>query len=84
MSKLYMGVVDDTTDEAPPVKKTCAWRTGLQTAVAIVLMLPGLLQTPGVKDAWPWLAGLIPSAAAAAAIMASKPVQARLPSWLRL
>lgn len=84
MSNVYQGIVDDGGDESPAPKKTCAWRTGLQTAVAVILMLPGLLQTPGVMSAWPWLAGLVPSAAAAAAIMASKSVQARLPAWLRL
>lgn len=84
MSNVYMGVVDAETGEAPPVKAKRAWRTAVQASFALIVMMPGLLQTPGVMRAWPWLIGVIPSAAALAALMASKPVQSLLPAWLRL
>ncbi|MGW1736163.1 hypothetical protein [Streptomyces sp. NPDC001999] len=82
MSNLYAGIVPDT-EEHPRVKAKRSWRTALQTAVGILVMLPGLLQTPGVLTALPWLVGVVPAAAVIARLMLAPAVQRHLPAWLR-
>lgn len=58
-------------------------RTVLQTAVAIAVVLPAVVQASGIPSALPWVAGALAVAGALTRVMALPGVQALLPGWLR-
>lgn len=58
-------------------------RTVLQTAVAIAVVLPAVVQASGIPSALPWVAGALAVAGGLTRVMALPGVQAVLPGWLR-
>ncbi|MFG2770450.1 hypothetical protein [Streptomyces sp. NPDC048350] len=66
------------SDEA---KRTA--RTVLQTAVALAVVLPAIIDASGIPAALPWVAGALAAAGALTRVMAVPAVQHLLPSWLR-
>lgn len=58
-------------------------RTVLQTAVAIAVLLPAVVDASGIPATLPWVAGALVAAGALTRIMAVPGVQALLPAWLR-
>ncbi|MFC8271673.1 hypothetical protein ACFUJR_03850 [Streptomyces sp. NPDC057271] len=58
-------------------------RTVLQTAVAIAVVLPAIVDASGLPETLPWVAGALAVAGALTRIMAVPSVQNLLPSWLR-
>ncbi|MFI8322603.1 hypothetical protein [Streptomyces sp. NPDC085529] len=58
-------------------------RTVLQTAVALALVLPALVDASGLPATLPWVAGALAVAGALSRAMAVPAVQRLLPSWLR-
>ncbi|MEE1751746.1 hypothetical protein [Streptomyces sp. SP18CS02] len=58
-------------------------RTVLQTAVAIAVVLPALVDASGIPATLPWVAGALAVAGALTRVMALPSVQALLPPWLR-
>ncbi|MEU2281194.1 hypothetical protein ABZ614_04330 [Streptomyces sp. NPDC013178] len=58
-------------------------RTVLQTAVGLCVLLPTVVDTVGVPETLPWVAGALATAGAVTRVMALPAVQALLPSWLR-
>ncbi|MFB7941209.1 hypothetical protein [Streptomyces sp. NPDC056049] len=58
-------------------------RTVLQTAVALALVLPALVDASGLPASLPWVAGALAAAGALTRAMAVPAVQLLLPSWLR-
>ncbi|MFF9146972.1 hypothetical protein ACWGBV_25665 [Streptomyces sp. NPDC055051] len=58
-------------------------RTVLQTAVALALVLPALVDASGLPATLPWVAGALAVAGALTRAMAVPAVQLLLPSWLR-
>ncbi|MEU6946731.1 MULTISPECIES: hypothetical protein [unclassified Streptomyces] len=66
------------SDEA---KRTA--RTVLQTAVALAVVLPAIVDASGIPATLPWVAGALAAAGALTRVMAVPAVQHLLPSWLR-
>ncbi|PJN40522.1 hypothetical protein CG747_12690 [Streptomyces sp. CB02959] len=58
-------------------------RTVLQTAVALAVALPAIVDASGVPASLPWVAGALAVAGGLARVMALPGVQALLPGWLR-
>lgn len=58
-------------------------RTVLQTAVALALVLPALVDASDIPATLPWVAGALGVAGALTRAMAVPAVQLLLPSWLR-
>jgi hypothetical protein len=58
-------------------------RTVLQTALALAVLLPALVDASGVPATLPRVAGALAVAGAATRVMALPGVQALLPHWLR-
>ncbi|MBT2445918.1 hypothetical protein J7F03_02190 [Streptomyces sp. ISL-43] len=58
-------------------------RTLVQTALAIAVLLPAVVDASGVPAALPWVAGALAAAGALTRVMALPGVQAVLPGWLR-
>ncbi|GAA2715922.1 MULTISPECIES: hypothetical protein [Streptomyces] len=58
-------------------------RTVLQTAVALALALPAIVDASGIPASLPWVAGALAVAGGLARVMALPAVQALLPAWLR-
>ncbi|MEU9088086.1 hypothetical protein [Streptomyces sp. NPDC048357] len=58
-------------------------RTVVQTALAIAVLLPALVDASGIPATLPWVAGALAAAGALARVMAVPGVQAVLPGWLR-
>ncbi|WP_320784690.1 hypothetical protein [Streptomyces sp. CRN 30] len=58
-------------------------RTVVQTAVALCVLLPELVDAAGLSRSLPWVAGALAVAGAVTRVMALPAVQSRLPAWLR-
>ncbi|WP_411071406.1 hypothetical protein [Streptomyces sp. cmx-4-25] len=58
-------------------------RTILQTAVALAVVLPAVVDASGIPATLPWAAGALAVAGALTRVMALPAVQRLLPSWLR-
>ncbi|WP_370420318.1 hypothetical protein AB8O64_19700 [Streptomyces sp. QH1-20] len=58
-------------------------RTLVQTAVALALLLPAIVDASGIPSTLPWVAGALAVAGGLARVMALPGVQALMPSWLR-
>ncbi|MCM2420312.1 hypothetical protein [Streptomyces sp. RKAG293] len=58
-------------------------RTIVQTAVAIAVILPAIVDASGIPAALPWVAGALAVAGGLARVMALPGVQALMPAWLR-
>ncbi|MEU3835765.1 hypothetical protein [Streptomyces microflavus] len=58
-------------------------RTVLQTALALAVLLPALVDASGVPATLPRVAGALAAAGAVTRVMAVPGVQALLPRWLR-
>ncbi|MGW0823351.1 hypothetical protein [Streptomyces sp. NPDC002845] len=58
-------------------------RTVLQTAVALCVLLPALIEAADIPRTLPWAAGALAAAGAVTRTMALPAVQAVLPTWLR-
>lgn len=58
-------------------------RTLVQTALAIAVLLPAVVDASGLPAALPWVAGALTAAGALTRVMALPGVQAVLPGWLR-
>ncbi|GAA0430253.1 hypothetical protein [Streptomyces luteireticuli] len=58
-------------------------RTVLQTAVALAVALPAIVEASGIPATLPWVAGALAVAGGLARVMALPGVQNLLPSWLR-
>ncbi|GHG76378.1 hypothetical protein [Streptomyces griseocarneus] len=58
-------------------------RTVLQTAVALAIVLPAIVDAAGVPATLPWVAGALAAAGGLTRVMAVPGVQALLPAWLR-
>ncbi|MFJ5046749.1 hypothetical protein [Streptomyces sp. NPDC088719] len=58
-------------------------RTVLQTALALAVLLPALVDTSGVPATLPRVAGALAVAGAVTRVMALPGVQNLLPTWLR-
>ncbi|MEF3114477.1 hypothetical protein [Streptomyces chrestomyceticus] len=65
----------------PAAKHTV--RTIVQTAVALAVMLPAIVDASGIPESLPWVAGALAVAGALTRIMALPGVQALMPRWLR-
>ncbi|WP_051271109.1 hypothetical protein [Streptomyces sp. AA1529] len=60
-----------------------AIRTVLQTAVALAVLLPAIVEASGIPESLPWVAGSLTVAGGLARVMALPGVQRLLPEWLR-
>lgn len=58
-------------------------RTIAQTAVALAVMLPAIVDASGIPASLPWVAGALAVAGGLARVMALPGVQALMPRWLR-
>ncbi|WP_372408376.1 hypothetical protein [Streptomyces luteireticuli] len=58
-------------------------RTILQTAVALAVALPAIVEVSGIPASLPWVAGALAVAGGLARVMALPAVQVLLPRWLR-
>ncbi|WP_327376189.1 hypothetical protein OG393_20920 [Streptomyces sp. NBC_01216] len=58
-------------------------RTIFQTAIGIAAVLPALVDTAGLPQSLPWVAGALAVAGAVTRVMAIPVVQRLLPGWLR-
>jgi hypothetical protein len=58
-------------------------RTIVQTAAAIAVLLPAIVDASGIPATLPWVAGALAVAGALTRVMALPGVQALLPSWIR-
>lgn len=58
-------------------------RTVVQTALAIAVLLPAVVDASGVPATLPWVAAALAAAGGLARVMAVPGVQAVLPGWLR-
>ncbi|MFD3679909.1 hypothetical protein [Streptomyces sp. NPDC058613] len=58
-------------------------RTLVQTAVALAVLLPAVIDASGLPASLPWVAGALAAAGALTRVMALPGVQAVLPGWLR-
>ncbi|MBE4783900.1 hypothetical protein [Streptomyces caniscabiei] len=59
------------------------WRTVLQTALGIAVLLPLIVDESGIPATLPWVAVALAVAGGFARVMAVPGVQALLPGWLR-
>lgn len=59
------------------------WRTVLQTALGIAVLLPLIVEASGIPATLPWVAVALAVAGGLARVMALPGVQALIPSWLR-
>lgn len=59
------------------------WRTVLQTALGIAVLLPLIVDESGIPATLPWVAVSLAVAGGFARVMAVPGVQALLPGWLR-
>ncbi|WP_216588525.1 hypothetical protein [Streptomyces brasiliscabiei] len=59
------------------------WRTVLQTALGIAVLLPLIVEASGIPATLPWVAVALAVAGGVARVMALPGVQALIPSWLR-
>lgn len=59
------------------------WRTVLQTALGIAVLLPLIVEESGIPATLPWVAVALAVAGGFARVMAVPGVQALLPGWLR-
>ncbi|PSJ29837.1 hypothetical protein B7P34_04825 [Streptosporangium nondiastaticum] len=58
-------------------------RTVVQTAVALAVLLPAIVDAAGIPRALPWVAGALAVAGGLTRVMALPGVQALMPGWLR-
>ncbi|WKK26577.1 hypothetical protein QZH56_13860 [Streptomyces olivoreticuli] len=58
-------------------------RTIVQTAVALAVLLPAIVDASGIPATLPWAAGALAVAGGLARVMALPGVQALMPGWLR-
>lgn len=58
-------------------------RTVLQSAVALAVVLPAVVDAAGLPATLPWVAGALAAAGALTRVMAVPAVQSLLPAWLR-
>ncbi|MFI5808870.1 hypothetical protein [Streptomyces sp. NPDC051561] len=58
-------------------------RTIVQTAVALAVALPAIVDASGIPAALPWVAGALAVAGGLARVMALPSVQSMLPAWIR-
>ncbi|MEU5424038.1 hypothetical protein AB0H73_00280 [Streptomyces olivoreticuli] len=58
-------------------------RTIVQTAVALAVLLPAIVDASGIPAALPWVAAALAVAGGLARVMALPGVQALMPGWLR-
>lgn len=58
-------------------------RTVLQSAVALAVVLPAIVDASGIPATLPWVAGALAAAGALTRVMAIPAVQNLLPTWLR-
>ncbi|MGW1762749.1 hypothetical protein ACWCQL_01430 [Streptomyces sp. NPDC002073] len=58
-------------------------RTLVQTALAVAVLLPAIVDASGIPGTLPWVAAALAVAGGAARVMALPGVQALMPSWLR-
>ncbi|CAL9296894.1 hypothetical protein [Streptomyces sp. SudanB25_2051] len=58
-------------------------RTIVQTAVALAVLLPAIVDASGIPASLPWVAGALAVAGGLARVMSLPGVQALLPAWLR-
>ncbi|MFB7375299.1 hypothetical protein ACFC0D_36315 [Streptomyces sp. NPDC056222] len=58
-------------------------RTVLQSAVALAVVLPAVVDASGLPATLPWVAGALAAAGALTRVMAVPAVQNLLPRWLR-
>ncbi|MFI1182622.1 hypothetical protein ACH4UT_24125 [Streptomyces sp. NPDC020799] len=58
-------------------------RTIVQTAVALAVLLPAIVDASGIPATLPWVAGALAVAGGLARTMALPGVQALMPGWLR-
>lgn len=58
-------------------------RTMVQTAVALAVMLPAIVDASGIPASLPWVAGALAVAGGLARVMALPGVQTLMPRWLR-
>ncbi|WP_411141400.1 hypothetical protein [Streptomyces sp. x-80] len=58
-------------------------RTVVQTAVALAVLLPAIVDASGIPSTLPWVAGALAIAGGLARVMALPSVQALIPEWLR-
>ncbi|MFG2226941.1 hypothetical protein [Streptomyces sp. NPDC048644] len=58
-------------------------RTIVQTAVALAVLLPAIVDAAGIPASLPWVAGSLAVAGGLARVMALPAVQALMPGWLR-
>ncbi|MFC5214322.1 hypothetical protein [Streptomyces coerulescens] len=58
-------------------------RTLVQTALALAVLLPAIVDASGIPSTLPWVAAALAVAGGTARVMALPGVQALLPSWLR-
>ncbi|GGZ53531.1 hypothetical protein [Streptomyces subrutilus] len=58
-------------------------RTLVQTALALAVLLPAVIDASGLPATLPWVAGALAAAGALTRVMALPGVQAVLPGWLR-
>lgn len=58
-------------------------RTVVQTALALAVLLPAIVDASGVPATLPWVAAALAVAGGTSRVMSLPGVQALLPSWLR-
>ncbi|RLU85896.1 hypothetical protein CTZ27_26380 [Streptomyces griseocarneus] len=58
-------------------------RTVVQTAVALAVLLPAIVDAAGIPATLPWVAASLAVAGGLARVMALPGVQALIPAWLR-
>lgn len=58
-------------------------RTVVQTALALAVLLPAIVDASGIPATLPWVAAALAVAGGTARVMALPGVQSLLPSWLR-
>ncbi|MDT9689379.1 hypothetical protein Q5762_13745 [Streptomyces sp. P9(2023)] len=58
-------------------------RTVLQSAVALAVVLPAIVDAADIPATLPWVAGALAAAGALTRVMALPGVQRLLPGWLR-
>lgn len=58
-------------------------RTLVQTAVALAVLLPAIVDASGIPSTLPWVAAALAVAGGLSRVMALPGVQALMPSWLR-
>ncbi|TBO59206.1 hypothetical protein EYS09_13240 [Streptomyces kasugaensis] len=58
-------------------------RTVVQTAIALAVLLPAIVDASGIPAALPWVAGALAVAGGLARVMTLPGVQALMPGWLR-